>query len=179
MKWMLWSLVIVVVAAGVLILLAYVVGRQMPEDHVAEAERVIPASPEALAERIFRVEDQPRWRGSVDAIEIASREAGQVRYRERSGGDAIDFLLRQDESRHTFESEIVSTDLPFGGRWRFTLEPRGDQATLLRIREEGFVRPPLFRSVAKYVFGHDATLRRYLTDMAASFEAKPVDDRHH
>ena len=53
---------------------------------------------------------------------------------------------------------------PFGGRWLITLARAGDK-TRVTIREEGFVKPPIFRVLSKYVFGHEATLTAYLKDL--------------
>ena len=39
---------------------------------------------------------------------------------------------------------------PFGGRWLITLARAGDK-TRVTIREEGFVKPPIFRVLSKYV----------------------------
>jgi hypothetical protein len=51
------------------------------------------------------------------------------------------------------------------------LSPEASGATMVRVREEGVVRAPVYRALSKYVFGHDSTLKKYLADLAASFEA--------
>jgi hypothetical protein len=41
-------------------------------------------------------------------------------------------------------TRIIDAKLPFGGRWIYVLEPRGE-ATTLTITEAGFVKIPMLR----------------------------------
>jgi len=69
------------------------------------------------------------------------------------------FLFEEVERRppERLVVRVADPDLPFGGRWTYTLAPDGE-GTLLSIREDGVVRNPLFRLVSRYVLGHTATL---------------------
>ena len=56
--------------------------------------------------------------------------------------------------------EIVGDDLPFGGTWTYDLaEDAG--ATRVTLREDGFVKPPLFRAIARLFMKPDATMRDF------------------
>jgi hypothetical protein len=56
---------------------------------------------------------------------------------------------------------IADPDLPFGGTWTYRLTPKGS-GTRLAITEHGEVYNPLFRFVSRFVFGHTATVDRFI-----------------
>lgn len=145
-------------------------GLALPRNHVAQAEQQIAAPPERVAALVRSVEAQPQWRKGVTAIEIQAREEGKVRYRERSGGDRIAFLLEEPAPGSVFRSTITDETLPFGGSWTITLAPSG-AGTRVSIVEQGEVRNPIFRFLARFVFGHEATMRAYLADLKRAAEA--------
>ena len=50
--------------------------------------------------------------------------------------------------------------------------------TLVTLAEEGTIRAPLFRAIAKHVLGYDATQRAHLLGLAGKFSSeKPVLQR--
>lgn len=165
MKTTLW---ILAWSAGLLfavILAAWVGGSLLPAEHVSESERTLPVPPGRVAELIRDVAAQPRWRTGVKQVDILQREPRRWRYREHGRNGTIAFLVTESESGTRFESHIDDPSLPFGGRWIFALEPDG-KGTRLRIREEGIVRPAVFRFLSRFVFGHGTNIRLYLDDLA-------------
>ena len=156
----------VVVALGLGVFLA---GLALPRTHVATAEAEVAAPPQRVAALVRELEDQPRWRSGVKAVEIVSRGSEGVRYRERSD-EVIAYLFREETPGRVFRSTITDETLPFGGAWTITLEPRG-AGTRVAIREDGEVRNPVFRFMAKFVFGHERTMRTYLADLKRAAEA--------
>jgi len=56
--------------------------------------------------------------------------------------------------------EIVGDDLPFGGMWTYELTEENG-ATEVRLMEDGFIKPPFFRAVAKLFMKPDATMRDF------------------
>ena len=155
------GLVLVLVAA---LAALQVLGRRMPEAHVAEGSAEVPGSLSDVAARVRDVSAQARWRPTVKQIEILTREGGVVRYRETGGNGVITYVFRELEPDRSFESRIDDEALAFGGRWLITLSGMGT-LTRVTIREEGFVKPAIFRVLSKYVFGHDTSLKAYLNDL--------------
>jgi hypothetical protein len=166
-----WSLLIAALPVAAL-LLAYLWGRTLPMEHVAEGRRDIAAPAATVAGWIRDVESHPGWR-EVERIEVLEREANGVRYREHGAHGAITFRLRETKPDRVFESVIVDTDLAFGGRWLLRVEPSGSHS-VVTIREEGVVRPALFRFLSRYAFGHATTLNQYLAALAARAERTPA-----
>lgn len=152
-------------AAAVLVavLMAIVlVGFALPVGH--EVSRSVHL--ERLPDRVFAVladvENYPRWRSGVTAVEVLAREP-QLRWREH-GDDAITFERVDIDPPRRLVTRIADPDLPFGGRWTFTLEPEGN-GTRLTITEDGEVYNPLFRFMSRFVFGHAGTIERFLDDL--------------
>ncbi|HEX8639627.1 MAG TPA: SRPBCC family protein [Allosphingosinicella sp.] len=164
-----WILAIVAVPVGVAAIV-YGVGALLPCEHVARVEAVVPGTPAAVAALIRDVEAQPRWRSAVDSIDVLGRRPqGALRYVERSGADSITFDFAEEARDARFRSVIADPDLPFGGEWTITLAPAGS-GTRLAIEERGEVRDPLYRFFARFVFGHESTMRTYLADLERALQ---------
>ncbi len=158
------GLAVVVATIAVAFAALHLAGSRMPETHVAEGSSEVAKPPSGVATRIRDVASQPRWRPSVTKIEILADEAGAVRYRETGKNGVITYAFREVERDRLFESRIDDDTLAFGGRWLITVAPAGT-GTLVTIREEGLVKPPIFRVLSKHVFGHQTSLRAYLDDL--------------
>jgi hypothetical protein len=63
-------------------------------------------------------------------------------------------------------TRVADPDLPYGGTWTFELAPEGS-GTRLTITERGEVDNPIFRVLARFVFGHAATMDAYLDELPA------------
>lgn len=163
MIWWKWALVVAAIPVGALGLV-YAIGLALPADHVASAEANIAAPAQRIAALIRDVETYPRWRTTVSGIEVRQRFGDGLLYVERQDGDAITFDLREERHGILFRSTIADSDLPFGGQWTIALRPRPD-GTAVRIEERGTVRNPIFRFFARFVIGHDATMKAYLRDL--------------
>jgi hypothetical protein len=61
-------------------------------------------------------------------------------------------------------TRIADQSLPFGGTWTYELTPAGS-GTRLTITEHGTVFNPVFRFMSRFVFGHAATIERFLKDI--------------
>jgi len=55
---------------------------------------------------------------------------------------------------------IASKDLPFGGRWEYDVAPDGN-GSRLTITERGEVYNPIFRFMARFIFGYTKTIEEY------------------
>lgn len=149
--------------------IAYGVGAMLPRDHLARAEALVPAAPAEVAALVRDVELQPRWRSAVSSIEVVERRRDGLRYIERSGSDAITFDFTEDRPGARFRSVIADPSLPFGGAWTIALAPAGG-GTRVSIEERGEVRDPLYRFFARFVFGHQATMRTWLADLERALQ---------
>ena len=80
-----------------------------------------------------------------------------------SNGDIAFESVERDPPRRLV-TRIADRSLPFGGTWTYELTPAGS-GTRLRITEHGEVFNPVFRFMSRFVFGHTATIDRFLKDV--------------
>ena len=158
----------IVVAALILalVLTVLVIGWLLPAEHVASGGVTLNVPPDRVFAAISEVGRYPAWRPSVSRVDVLGTEP--LRWREHENGDAITFEIVDSRAPRLMKVRIADPDLPFGGTWTYRLTPAGT-GTRLEVTEEGVVYNVLFRFVSRFVFGHTATIDRYLADLQASF----------
>jgi len=161
---MLKIILIVVGVLVVLVALISIAGAFLPREHQATRGARFAATPEQLFSLVTDVPSYPSWRSGVSSIEELPPANGKLRWREHTSDGKVEYELSEMVSPSRVMTTIVSDDLPYGGKWVITFEPDGT-GTRMRITEEGFVNPPPFRFLARYVFGHASTMERYLKDV--------------
>ena len=142
-----------------------VMGDRLPEQHVASATSEIPAPPERVWKTIVDVETQPRWRTGLKGVEMLPPEAGGPCWKELQTGEAMDLCVDVNEQPSRRVVRVADPKLPFGGTWTYTLEPVGESSTRVTVREDGIVRPAMWRFLSHYVRGEDAQVKQYLKDL--------------
>jgi hypothetical protein len=65
-------------------------------------------------------------------------------------------------------TRIDRSERAFGGTWTYELRPVAT-GTELTITEDGEVYNLIFRTLARFVFGHTATIDAYLRDLERQF----------
>jgi len=151
MKILLLALLVLVLSIVVVV----VWGALLPAEHTATREARLPAPPERVFALLTDVAAYPTWRADVRAVEVEGTQPLRFRGTSRHGDILFEEVERRPPERLVVR--VADPDLPFGGRWTYTLAPDAE-GTLLSIREDGVVRNPLFRFVSRYVLGHTATL---------------------
>ena len=149
------------------VLLVLIVGWSLPVKHRASGEATVKASPQSVYELITRVDRFPEWRSSVKRVEQLPDSAGRKRFREVGSDGPIVLEVESAVPGERLVTRISDRSLPFGGSWTYELIPRGDSTTL-RITEDGEVYNPIFRFVSRFVFGHTATIEKYLADVRSA-----------
>jgi uncharacterized protein YndB with AHSA1/START domain len=160
-------LVISAAVLGAIALIVLLVGWSLPVKHSATGEATLKASPQSLYQLITDVDRFPEWRSSVKRIERVPDSAGKTRFREVGGDGTILYEVESAVPNQRLVTRIADPSLPFGGSWTHQLIPRGDSTTL-RITEDGEVYNPIFRFVSRFVFGHTATIEKYLADVRSA-----------
>jgi len=155
---------VLVLGAIVVVLLAVIAaGYALPVAHVASREAQLGTPPERVFQTLANVDDFPKWRSDVQSVEIVARSP-RLQWREHGDNGPITFELQRSEPSRQLTTRITDTSLPFGGSWTFALAPSGG-GTKLTITENGEVYNPLFRFMSRFVFGHTATIEKYLADL--------------
>lgn len=145
------------------------VGYALPQNHTATRTTSLPSPPRDVFAAISQVDHYPRWRRDVQRVEVLGESP--VRWREHSDGDTITFEVVESRPPERMKVHIADPDLPFGGTWTYELQPDGS-GTHLTITEDGEVYNPVFRFMSRFVFGHGATLDRFIEALVAHLASR-------
>jgi hypothetical protein len=156
---MIW---IAYVAGGLvgLVLVMALIGLALPRDHVAARRTVLAKPPGEVWAALTDLDAQPRWRRGLQRIE----QADPKRFTEHTRRGKIAYEVVEDRPRELRITRIADAKLPFGGRWIYELAPEG-AGTRLTITEDGFIKNPVFRFLARTVFSTAATIEQLMTDL--------------
>jgi len=147
-----------------LVLIVVVIGYMLPQNHSSSRERTYRASADTLFDLITTPSRYPEWRSGVKRVEMLPPSQGRISFRESSGDGDITYVFETVEPGRRVVSRIADTKLAFGGSWTYELTPVAD-GTRLRITENGEVYNPLFRFLSRFVFGHYASIDKFMADL--------------
>jgi uncharacterized protein YndB with AHSA1/START domain len=154
-----WILIVGGALVAVAALIA-IVGWSLPVKHVASRQRTLAAPPDVVWRTITDVDAFPSWRSDVTKVERIGN-TGAVTWIEHGSSGRITFSIDASDPPRRLVTRIADPALPFGGNWTYDLAPAGS-GTLLTITENGEIYNPVFRAVARFVFGYEATMASYL-----------------
>jgi hypothetical protein len=101
---------------------------------------------------------------------LPDREGRLVWIEEGSSGRITLAVQRADPPR-VLVVRIADRDLPFGGTWTYEIAADPAGGSVLTITEDGEIYNPLFRFMARFVFGYDSTLASYLESLGGRLGA--------
>jgi uncharacterized protein YndB with AHSA1/START domain len=164
MKW--FGLIALAVAA--LVVVAVVVGLLLPRNHHASREEVVAAAPQTVWDAITGIERFPSWRKDIKHVQRLPDQDGRRMWSEDGASGKLTFVIDHAEAPRLLVTRLADPKLPFGGTWTYELAavPNG---TRVRITEDGEIYNPLFRFMARYIFGHEGTIASYLAALQAKF----------
>ncbi len=155
---------LVVGVLGVVILL----GLALPRDHVAASEGVVHAARGEVWRAISDLAEGASWRTGISRVERGEDIDGMEVWIEHSRFGPMAMGVRERVEDKRLVVEIVDQRLAFGGAWTYEIEDAGE-GTRVRITERGFIRNPIFRFLARFVFGYRSAQRQYLEDLGRRF----------
>ncbi len=157
-----WMIAIGLVAFAVI---AYIAGSLIAETHVATVTRDYSAKPEQIYEAISDPNKYMEWRSGLKKVEVNGDQVSE----HGSFGVMTYRITDKAAGRRMATTEAGGPDLGFSGSWTFQIEPAGT-GSRLSITERGRVFSPLFRLMARFVFGYERTMIQYHTDLAKRLE---------
>lgn len=164
MKWMLWTLAIVIGSLVVVVL----IGWMLPRDHEATRAAQFRQRPEAIWAAITDVDAMPSWREGLKSVKHLPDRNGLPAHVEVTSSGEIPLETVEMTPPRRLVARIAGDNLPFGGTWTFEITPEGGGATL-RITERGWVSNPIFRFVSRLVLGYTSNLEMYLRSLGRKF----------
>jgi uncharacterized protein YndB with AHSA1/START domain len=142
-------------------------GMFMSRTHKASRSIMLAAAPEQVWAVITDYPSHPTWR-NLKSIERGPDLNGHPVWREiDKRGEVMPIELIEITAPRRLVGRIADPNLPFGGTWTWDLTPEGT-GTRVRITEDGEIKPPPFRYIAR-IIGYDMTINQYLKALAAKF----------
>jgi uncharacterized protein YndB with AHSA1/START domain len=157
-----WVLIVLGALAGVILLMA-LVGSRLHRFHVAKSVAHYAKPPEPVFAVISDFPSYPTWRTDLKAVERAPDRKGHAVWVEiaKRGGSRMPLLVEELNPPRRIALRIAESDLPFSGAWTIEVDPH-DGGSRVTTTENGEIKNPLFRFLARFVFGYHATMNRYL-----------------
>ena len=164
MKWVTLGVVVIGAIAGI----AALIGSRLPRSHHASAERILPVAPEPLWRTLTDVDAFPSWRRDVKRVTRLADRDGKPMWIEDAKSGKMTFAFERMDAPKVLIIRIADPNLPFGGTWTFEIAPAA-HGSRLRISEDGEIYNPLFRFMARFIFGYEGTINAYLAALEAKF----------
>jgi hypothetical protein len=108
------------------------------------------------------VERFPSWRQDVKRVRRLPDRDGKPAWVEEGRSGKMTFAVERVEPPRVLVTRIADPSLPFGGTWTLEITPAPEGARL-RITEDGEIYNPLFRFMARFIFGYDGTIDGYFS----------------
>ena len=160
MRWVLWTGLALVVVVGVVTLIGWL----LPVAHEASRSAQFSAVPQQVYDAVADVAGYADWFDGVSRIELLPSTNGKIRFREHTSSGPVVMEVENARPPSQFVTRIADPDQPFGGTWTFDIAPDGG-GTRLTITERGEVYSPIFRFMARVVFGYTGTMDGYLRSL--------------
>ena len=154
----------------VTVLAIYGIGYVLKPDHISKTRAIINKSPHVLFDYLLDFPKWPRWNKEVPKPERKMDQNGHMVW---ELGDHLVEIVEINKPMGPnpghFIMRIANPKHPFQGTWTWVFEQEGG-ASKVTIIEQGKVASPLWRFLAKFLFGHNATAKTYLHMLGQHYE---------
>ena len=181
MKQFIRALTFIVAGIVVLVGVAGIAGWVSPRRHHAATMVVLQTPRDSVWAVLSDMEHAATWRRDITGVKRLDDRDGHAVWEQQSPDGAWALVVTALEPPTRMVTTVADTSQGFGGTWTFTLRDTAVSAgaggalatgTSVTLSEAGFVDPPLFRFLARYVFGLHTAQRATLRDLARRFGQK-------
>ena len=166
-------LVGLVALLAVAALVFYIAGSQMPREHRSVVSATFKASRATVWAAITDYAAMPAWWPAAKSVRTEKLPDGtELTWNKDSHGQEIPFRTGESRANEKLVRIIAKDDLPFGGTWTFALADALGGGTQLTLTEDGFINPAIFRAVAKWFIGLDATQKDFIANLEKHLAAQ-------
>ncbi len=161
------------VVAGLVVVVAGT-GALLPRTHLATSSVLYPQPPDTVWQVLTGFQEHPSWRSGLQGMQRLPDRNGHAVWREVRASGPLTYEVVEEDPPRRLVTRMADPDLPFGGSWTYVLTPEAG-GTRVAITEDGEIKNPIFRFVARFIMGHHATLEEVLRDLGHRLgqEAEP------
>jgi hypothetical protein len=164
MRWVIWMVTAIVVIVAVVA----AIGWRLPRAHSASRTTRLPMSPDALYAMLTDVDRYSSWRTGLKSVQRLPDREGRPAWIEESTSGKIPLYFERMEQPSLLVGRIADPSLPFGGTWTYRIVAAPGGGSDLTITEDGEIYNPIFRFMARFVFGHYATIDAFVGNLEKS-----------
>ena len=150
----------------------YAVGVFLPREHTAVVVATLTVPPAPVLKSVIDIQAYPDWRRDVESV-VRGDEPGS--WTESGPGGTMGYQRLTQSATHV-ETEILDPSGEFGGTWTFTVAP-APTGTTLTVTENGWIQPPVFRTISAVFLDPHAMMEDYVTDLAKHLDADVTIER--
>ena len=156
MNWT-WRIVGTVV---LLISAIYLFGAILPVEHEASRSADFPRPPQDVYDLIADFRGYPTWWPEVQKVDVAVEGTNRTTFTQHTADGALMITVRERNPPSRYVT-MIDPGQEFGGSWTFDIveTPTGSRLT---ITERGEIYSPMFRALARLVFGYTGTMESFL-----------------
>ena len=162
MKFLLIAVAILVIS----IIAIVAIGAMLPQRHTATRTAALNATPEQVFALISGSQD---WRTDLKSYSFFEENGRRMVREIDKHGQTINYEIVQSQPPTLLKRTIADKQLPFGGSWTWSIQPRSEGCSLT-ITEDGEVYNPVFRFVSKFLMGHTRTIDNYLVMLSSALQ---------
>jgi uncharacterized protein YndB with AHSA1/START domain len=170
MVW-LWITLGVVGLLAFFMAVMYVLGKRLPEEHVASAAITLKQPQGVVWEAVSNIADHKHWVKGLTKLERLPDRDNHPVWRQQMGRNSFVLEISELQPPTRMVGTIADEAQFFSGNWEYVLSPEG-AGTKVTLTERGRVKLAIPRAMMEYLFGKDTYLKRHLRDLAAKFGEK-------
>jgi uncharacterized protein YndB with AHSA1/START domain len=173
MKIVLTLVIALCATVGLALLVFYIAGSRMPREHRSQMTAKFAADRASVWDALVDYDAMPHWWPAVKSVRTERLTDGTViTWNTDAHGNEVPFRTAEMAVQVKLVRVITATDQPFGGSWTFELADTPSGGTTLTLTEEGWIQPPVYRAVAKWITGLDTTQRDFMVHLGKHLAEK-------
>jgi uncharacterized protein YndB with AHSA1/START domain len=155
------KIILFVVGVVAMVGLVTLIGSLLPRQHVASRAGRFRESPESLWKTVTDFPGMPSWAPDVQKVERVADQNGHPVWMHTGSRWSAPMEVVEFSPPRRLTMRIADPKLPFGGAWTYEITPDGG-GSIVTITERGEIGSPIFRFLARFVFGYTSTMDGYL-----------------
>jgi uncharacterized protein YndB with AHSA1/START domain len=142
-----------------------IIGFTLPRHHHAASRAFYRTSRDSVWAVIADMQHSPAWRTDVTGVEKLADHDGHAVWKQLANQGPWALELTEVTPPSRLVATVADSSQGYGGAWTYTLADSAG-GTVVTLAEDGFVDNPMFRFLARFVFGMNTGQQVYLRDLA-------------
>lgn len=163
-----WVLIVMGSVAALFVLMA-LIGLFIAREHRATSTIVLRQAPDTVWKVVRDIGSVASWFPAMKRAERLPDRDGHEVWRQKIGGFEAPIIVLESSAPRKLVTQIdPAAGGSFGGTWTYMFTPDSN-ATRISVTEAGWIGNPVFRFMARFLFGYYGSLDGYLKALGKRF----------